>query len=59
MHLVVLYCIIMLKCTVKEHKISFYIDTIDTLLSIRVKSPNMTVFPKVGASVFSLCVSAV
>jgi len=44
---------------VKEHKISFYIDTIDTLLSIRVKSPNMTVFPKVGTSVFSLCVSAV
>jgi len=58
-HLVVLCCIIILKFTVKKHKTTFYVDTIDTALSIRVKSPNMTVIPKVGIVVSSLYASAV
>ena len=43
----------------KKYKITFYIDTIYTLYSIKVNSPNMTLFPKVDSAVSSLYASTV
>jgi len=41
MHLVDLCCKIILKFMAKKTQNYFYIDTIDTVLSIKIKSPNL------------------